>query len=432
MANNKHLTDLDRGLIENYLNQGCSFQYIGQKLDKDPTTISKEIRLHYIVHESGSNTRICNPCKYRDSCTHKGDICIKCTSGKKNDCKRCELLCFKRCPEYEELECPKLKKPPYVCNNCERRKGCYLKKRLYRATTAQKEYEQTLRDSRTGISISGDELKKIDEIISPLVKKGQSIHHICVNHSDEIMLDEKTIYNYIEQRLLSIGNIDLPRKVRCRIRKKKKPVKVDKKCHINRNYTDFQAYTEANPDVAIVEMDSVEGNKGGKVLLTLCFTQMDFMLAFIREANTAASVTNIFEELYSKLGKEKFKELFPLILTDRGSEFTDPLKIEFDENGNRRTRVFYCDPQRSDQKGACEVTHELIRRIIPKGTSLDNLDQDKVNLMMSHINSYGRKKLNNVSSTHMFSLIFGVDTLNKLGIQIIEPDQINLTPKLLK
>ncbi len=312
------------------------------------------------------------------------------------------------------------------------RNGCVLKKHFYRATIAQKEYEQTLSDSRSGISISGEELDRIDKIISPLVKNGQSIHHIFITHAAEIMLDEKTIYNYIEQGLLSVGNIDLPRKVRCRTRKKKKSTKVDKKCHVDRNYEDFQAYIEANPDTAIVEMDSVEGTKGGKVLLTLCFTQMDFMLAFIRDANTAASVTDIVEELYLILGENKFAELFPLILTDRGSEFTDPTKIEFNKNGERRTRIFYCDPQRSDQKGSCEVTHELIRRIIPKGKSLDNLDQAKVNLMMSHINSYGRKKLNNVSATHMFSLIFGADTLNKLGIQVIEPDKINLTPKLLK
>ena len=200
-----------------------------------------------------------------------------------------------------------------------------------------------------------------------------------------------------------MGNIDLPRKVRYRVRKKKKPVKVDKQCHVGRTYEDFQEYLAANPDIAVVEMDSVEGRKGGKVLLTIYFRNCSLMQAFIRNHNTARSVTDIFNDLYDRLGHEVFTELFPVILTDRGSEFTDPLAIEFSRDGRRRTRVFYCDPQRSNQKGGIEVTHEFIRRILPKGTSFDGLTQDDVSLMMSHIDSYKRKKLGNRSANQLFS-----------------------------
>ena len=246
------------------------------------------------------------------------------------------------------------------------------------------------------------------------------------------MLDEKTIYNYIDAGLLSVCNSDLPRKVRYRIRKKKKPVRVDKKCHVGRTYEDFQAYIAANPDVAVVEMDSVEGRKGGKVFLTIFFQSCNLMLAFIRDANTARSVTDIFNQLYVLLGHEKFTELFPVIITDRGSEFTDPLGIEFNGDGERRTRVFYCDPQRSNQKGGCEVCHEMIRRVLPKKTSFDNLTQDDVSLLMSHINSYTRKKLNDQSANQLFSFLYGGDTLAKLGIKEIPANEINLTPYLLK
>ena len=55
--------------------------------------------------------------------------------------------------------------------------------------------------------------------------------------------------------------------------------------------------------------------------------------------------------------------MFQVILTDRGSEFTDPAAIEFDAEGNRRTYVFYCDPQRSDQKGSIEVTVYSVRHL---------------------------------------------------------------------
>ena len=77
------------------------------------------------------------------------------------------------------------------------------------------------------------------------------------------MLDEKTIYNYIDAGLLTVGNIDLPRKVRYRVRKKK-TVRVDKHCHLGRTYEDYLEYMAANPDTAVVQMDSVEGRKGGK------------------------------------------------------------------------------------------------------------------------------------------------------------------------
>jgi len=189
---------------------------------------------------------------------------------------------------------------------------------------------------------------------------------------------------------------------------------------------------EAHPDSHVVEMDSVEGTRDSlKVLLTLFFRDSSLMLAFLREANTARSVTEIFNELDKKLGREIFMQMFPVILTDRGSEFTDPSSIEFDQDGNRRTWVFYCDPQRSNQKGSIEVTHELIRRILPKKTSFKNLTQDKVDMMMSHINSYSRKKLNDRSANQLFSFFYGKDTLDTLNIQSIDANKITLKPELL-
>lgn len=240
------------------------------------------------------------------------------------------------------------------------------------------------------------------------------------------------IYNYIDAGLLSVDNVDLPRKVRYRTRSHKKPVRVDKQCHVGRTYEDFEAYLAVNPDIPVVEMDSVEGRKGGKVLLTIYFRNSSLMLAFIRDNNTAKSVTEIFDWLYEQLGHEVFTSLFQVILTDRGSEFTNPLAIEFNKGNGRRTHIFYCDPQRSDQKGGCEVTHEMIRRVLPKKTSFDNLTQDDINLMMSHINSYNRKKLNNQSAHQLFSFINGGDILDKLGIKSIPANEINLTPLLLK
>ena len=248
------------------------------------------------------------------------------------------------------------------------------------------------------------------------------------------MRSENKIYKLIDLELLEVINIDLPRKVRFRQRVKQVTIyKVDKNCLENRTYEDFEKYIQENPDTPIVEMDTVEGKKGGKVLLTIHFVNCSFMLAFIREHNDAQSVIDIFNNLQDILGIDKFKELFILILTDNGSEFSNPTEIEFDLNtGEKRTQIFYCHPSSPFEKGSCEVNHELLRRIFPKGTSFDKLNQNDINLIMSHINSYKRKKLNNVSPYKMFSTIYGKNTLDKLNIREIPANDINLTSDILK
>lgn len=414
-------------MIESSLRDGSSFKQIAQELGKDPSTISKEVRGHYKVVEKDTF----NPCIHRRECKHYADLCNPCKFKWGKSCKQC-TGCFTHCPDFEEKHCIKLQKPPYVCNGCKERNGCKLRRHLYDAKFAQTEYETVRSESRQGFATTPTELKRIDDVIAPLVKQGQSIHQICANNTDLIMLDERTIYNYIDAGLLSVGNLDLPRKVRYKARKKKKPLRVDKQCHLGRTYDDFLEYTAANPDIPVVEMDSVEGRKGGKVLLTLFFRNCNLMIAYIRDTNTARSVTEIFQGLYESLGRETFCRLFPIILTDRGSEFTDPVSLECDEWGEVRTRVFYCDPQRPDQKGGAEVTHEFIRRILPKGTSFNDLTQDDITLMMSHINSYTRKKLNNRSAHQLFSFFYGENILDVLNIRKVPANDINLTPRLLK
>lgn len=436
MANYKHMDLEDRIGIQTGLKEGKNFKEIGEAIGRDASTVAKEVKGHLIVKETGTKSRPYNPCKKRRTCGHELDVCQECINnpwGYRNSlCALCPQECFKHCAEFEEEICKQLTKPPYVCNGCNLR-TCTLRKKIYDAKEAQKEYEQLRSESRQGICLDAEELKRIDDIITPLVKSGQSIHHVCVNNTDVIMLDERTIYNYVDAGLLSIYNIDLPRKVRYRKRKVKKHVRVDKQCHVGRTYEDYLNYMDEHPELPVVEMDSVEGKRGcTKVLLTLYFTEIGFMLAFLRDANTARSVTDIFNRLDALLGRETFEKLFPVILTDRGSEFTDPLSIECDSYGVFRTRVFYCDPQRSDQKGGCEVTHEMIRRILPKKTSFDFLTQDKVDLMMNHINSYTRKKLNDRSAHQLFSFLYGSDVAEKLHSRPVNAAEINLTPELLK
>lgn len=434
---NKHLTLDDRIAIQKALKEGHSFVDIAAIIGKDPSTVSKEVKAHLTVKETGTRSRGFNSCANRNRC-EKTSLCEEWCSPSgtswhfESYCAMC-AKCNKVCPDYVEERCKALLKAPYICNACRSIRSCTLRKQVYDAKEAQAAYESTRSESRQGIDLTPEELARLDDVISPLVKQGQSIHQICINNADLIMVDERTIYNYIDAGILSVGNLDLPRKVRYKKRKKKKQVRVDKKCHVGRTYEDFLAFMEKHPHYAVVEMDSVEGKRDStKVLLTLFFRNSTCMLAFLRNANTARSVTEIINDLYRRLGREQFCKMFQVILTDRGSEFTDPTSIEFDEDGNRRTYVFYCDPQRSDQKGSIEVTHEFIRRILPKGTSFADLTQDKVQLMVNHINSYTRKKLNNRSAHQLFSFFYGEETASALNMQAVPANEITLKPELLK
>lgn len=428
----KYLTYEERLEIQAGLKQNFSFGEIGRQIGKDRTTIAKEIKKHSSEKKSGYSGWSFNACKHRGGCKLK-DVCSKsqCRRPSTPYCKLCNY-CNDFCPNFKEEVCTCRFKPPYVCNGCGQYHKCTLKKTVYDASDAHIASLEGISEARSGILSSEAELFRLNALISPLVKNGQSIHQIYASHVNELMCSEKTIYNYIDACLFDVRNIDLPRKVKYRPRYKKPEFKIDKGCRIGRNYEDFRAFMEKQPDLPIVQMDSVIGSKGGKVLLTIHFVETSFMLAFLRDANTSQSVIDIFQDISKTLGKENFKKLFPVILTDNGSEFSNPKAIEYDCEGQLRTRIFYCDPSSPHQKGAIEVNHELIRRILSKGTSFDLLTQEDVILAMNHINSYKRKKLNNRSPYQTFSFYYGEDLLHQLGCSAVAAEDIILKPKLLK
>ncbi len=428
----KFFTYEERLELQKYLKESLSFKEISRRLDKNPTTISREVRKYSSEIATGSPGFPFNACKNRFNCRLK-KVCGK-ECSRKSDiyCKLC-TSCNNSCPEFMEEICTARFRVPYICNGCNTIVNCSLMKNIYDAEHAHIKAHETISQSRSGLCVSEDEIARLNEVISPLVKKGQSVNQIYITHQDELMCSEKTIYNYIDACLFDVRNIDLPRKVKFRERYKKPEFKVDKGCRIGRNYEAFEAFMDKNPDTAVVQMDSVIGSKGGKCLLTIHFVECSLMLAFLRDANTSKTVIDIFDQLDKDLGKDTFNSLFPVILTDNGSEFSNPKALEYRPTMPfLRTKVFYCDAGSPYQKGAIEVNHELIRRVLPKGTSFNNLTQEDIELMMNHINSYKRKKLNNRSPYETFSFYHGEEVLHKLGCSPVAASDIMLKPALLK
>lgn len=427
-----YITYEERLEIENHLFSKNSFGGIAKILGKDRSTISREVRKHSVIERSGYGANGYNACVHRDTCT-KVHVCKnQCHKTSIKYCKQCNY-CNDNCPDYEEQICITRFKPTYVCNSCSERNRCTLEKTMYYAAKAQTMAEKNISESRKGILSTEQELTRLNEFVTPLILQGQSIHQIYVNNADTLMCSEKTLYNYIDYGFFDARNIDLPRKVRYRPRKKKQEFKVDRGCYIGRNYMDFQVYMAKNPNTHVVQMDSVIGSIGGKVLLTMHFPDTSFMLAFLRDSNTSQSVIDVFDYLYKTLGDKLFSKLFPVFLTDRGSEFSNPRMLECEPSlGIRRTNIFYCDPGAPYQKGAIEVNHELLRRIVPKGTSFDNLTQNDIDHVMNHINSYRRSKLNNKTPFEAFEFYYGTEMFEKLGYSPIPSNCVVMTPKLLK
>ena len=301
MAKYSHLNSEDRSHIETGLNNRQSFKEIGEKIGKDCSTISKEIRSHMVFRKTGAYGRPFNDCVRRKTCQFSGVCDVKC---------------------------------------------------IYDAAAVQAEYSEVLSETRQGFAVSDEEKKRLDDIISPLIRKGQSLHHICLNHMDELMVTERTLYTYMDAGLFTARNIDMPRKVRMKPRRKRPDtIKVDPKCREGRTLQDYEKYRNEHPDTPMTQLDSVEGVKGSAVMLTVTFPSTGLQLAFRRNHNDAQSVIDIFNRFYSELGPDTFIALFPVLLADNGSEFSDPKNIELDAKGNRRSRMFYCNASAPYQKG---------------------------------------------------------------------------------
>lgn len=428
-GNQKHLTIEDRIYIQNELDKGTSFKDIARFLCKDPTTISKEVKARRSSDwfHKGTFLNAKNFCTKRFRCK-KTNACNKILlCGVK--CASCPT-CNQTCPDFQKERCSKLDRAPYVCNGCSKKiNHCTIAhKYTYNARFADRKYRECLKDSRSGIAMTRQELHKKDKIITPLIAQGQSPYQIVANHP-ELNLSVRSVYNYLDMGLLTARNVDLKRKVKFKPRKVHKSQISDRRVFNGRTYADFQQLHLES----FVEMDTVHSAVGSsKTLLTFFFTREKLFLALLMNRNTEGSVRLVLDRLEKRFGTFDFLTLFEYILTDRGAEFGDPDSLETGVTGIQRTNIYYCDPMRSGQKGGIEQAHTMLRMILPKRTTFEFLTQWDVNLITSHINSTPRESLNGRTPYDVALEAFGEDVLKAFQLRRIDPDKVVLTPKLIR
>lgn len=393
---NKHLTQEDRGEIQMCLDRDMSFKAIGKRIKKASTTVSREVFNRRIVKESSL--------KWLDN---NGTP----ISGR---------------------DCPRLQKAPFVCNGCDNRKRCSFVQKFYYAGKAHHEYREILVDSREGTPLNKQEFYESNDIITAGIKKGQRLYHIM--ESNEISFSKSTAYRHLKKGYLGVSPTDMPRVVKFKVRKAYKTPGVPRGAKRGREYSDFLAYISELENKQWVEMDTVIGKVGGKVIMTFNFTQNNFMFGLLLDNKSSAAATTQILALKTRLSEHgiRFGDILPLLLTDNGGEFSNVSAFTDDLNGKTESRVFFCDPYRSSQKPKVEKNHTLFRDIAPKGTSFDDFTQEDVNTIFSHVNGIKRNVFNGNAPYSLFVQIFGKDTAEALGIVEILPNDVVQSPKLLK
>ena len=393
----KHLTLEERQDIMECLDKGMTFKAIARRIKKDPTTVSKEVKKHLVVTE---------------------------TTVKQTKSDGTPI---------EQRHCPLLLKTPLCCNPCEkRRRQCSFRKQLYIAKNAHAEYTSLLQEAREGIPLNKDAFWEADALITAGIKKGQRLYHIMETH--DIGFSKSTAYRNLHRGYLSISKMDMPRVVKFKARKQYRTDSVPKAVRVGRTYADFQAFIDEHSITSWVEMDTVIGRVGGKVIMTFDFTRDNFMFGLLLDNKTADEVALKIRMLKERMkeGGVRFGDIIPLLLTDNGGEFANISAFTHDSEQESETDLFFCDPYQSSQKPKVEKNHTIFRDIVPKGESFDDFTQDTVNLIFSHVNSVKRKILNGKSPYDMFSFLYGETVAALFGIYEIPAIEVVQSPKLLK
>lgn len=393
MTNYNQLNASQRETIQILFNKGKSFTDIGLAIGKDRTTISKEIKRNRYIKSN-----------FYDAFDVNG------INKSIEDCSK-----LKNC---------------YVCNNCPNKSKCNKHHLFYDYRLAQKHYEEQLVNSRTGVDIKPNEIDDIEQQIVPLIKNNkQSVNQVYINHPDVLFFSKTTFYKYVDIGVLSLTNSDLPKKIRYKKRKhtKNKENKREISLLKGRRYEDFILYSTEHPQMNIVEMDTVIGTiNGKKCLMTLYIRKTHFMLIFLLEKKDSASVNAKINFLKEKLGPTLYSKVFRIFLTDNGTEFYSVLNFERNLDTNTKlSNIFFCHPYSSSEKHGIEVNHEYIRRVFPKGTSFENLDDNIVKNLQDNINAIPRLSLGGETPFDLTKKLYP-ELIELLDCKYIEPDKVSL------
>ena len=398
------LTRHERDTVQRMLERGASCRQIARELGRSPSTVCSEVASHRFVTTP------------RERRGERVDASADLSAA-----------------------CPRLAAWPRCCNGCGRYRAIGCKRRphvFYEARAAQLCADSVLVSSRRGIDADEPAAAARLEAIRDCLRRGLSPEQMAARNGGPVDLSPSTIYRWVAAGYDGMTNMGLRRKVGYRPRRRA-PAASATRHSPRRSYAAFLGLGE-DACAAAWEMDTVEGaREDSACLLTLLHRPSRLQLALPLAAKDAESVAAALGGVRSVLGAGGTGRVFRAVLTDNGAEFSDEGAIAAligEEPGE--TRLFYCDPRRSDQKGACERNHVEIRKLLPKGRGLrfDRLVPADLSLAMSHVNSEPRGALGFATPARAFRAMLGDDAaalLEAYGIEDVPIDELDLTPGLI-
>lgn len=411
--NNCHFTLETRKIIENMLNEDISCSNIALSLHRNRSSIIREINRHKELNFPSIFNNY-HPCINSSTCPVK------------------EIDCFKTCKSLKFNICEKLVKSPLVCNGCSSKKGCRYVKVYYKSEIANSEYETHWKQDRKHTHYTEEQINFINTEFKQLLLQTNSVYHTII-HFEELgvtFIKQSSVYRQMKKNPeININLCDLPR-YRKQSSKEIRDKNYKRDTINGHTYEDYKIYKNNNPKSLEMQMDTVEGIKGinDSIILTLCLTEIDFLFMFKIDSQTNEEVIRKLSWLKSILTEELFNKLMEILLTDNGKEF---IQLKLFNSNFPKINLFYCHPYSSFEKGTIENSHELLRRIIPKGVSLKPYSQKDYNLICSHVNSLKRKSLDGKSPFELITNFIPKNTLEQLDIRLITSKDVNLNPNLL-
>lgn len=374
MKNWKHINLEQRKTIHSCISHKYKLIDIAYILNLDPTSISKEVKRNRIVDKPGVSKDLC----------------------------------------------PKLKRWPFVCSNCNQRytNNCIYNKYKYDPKVAQKYANARLINSRRGIDIESDDFRKLDSIIKNGVDNNKSIYQIKIENNIVIDKSITTLYRYINKGYLTTKRIDLPYAVTYKKRKhnKKYEYSNNKIDRTNHTYLDYLAFMHNNPGIFVWQLDFLGAIKtDSKNILTFKLPNLQFTILDIISHPDSSKVVKFFDNLEFLIGTDAFIKLFPVILTDRDPCFNDIDGICFSKiTGEERCKLFFCDPYVSNQKPNVENMNKHLRLFFPKGKSIDNFTKDDILNINNTLNNKPLRSIDGNTPKQAFIAVFGESLFNLL------------------
>ncbi len=275
----------------------------------------------------------------------------------------------------------------------------------YSAETAQQRYDYQASNKGPQLKVSND-YRFVEYVESKIIKGKYSPDAVIMElKNNEFCNPEtgekfktrictKTLYNYIDQGIFpNLTNKDLPREGK-KLKRKQRRIRRSYRNTDGKSIWERPVAANNRSEAGHWEMDCIEGPKGDPTcLLTMVDRKLRKSLIFKIPDQTQKSVIKVLDKIERKLGRVRFAEKFKTITVDNGSEFLNHRKMErsLRSKTKKRTKIYYCHPYSSWERGTNEQTNGMIRRFIPKGTPISPIPKEDILEIQKRINNYPRR-----------------------------------------